>query len=104
MLDEAEGIERRLFERTPCFWHGNFKGDEEKPGYAIFQNFSALGAEFKTYSPLDIGQQLDFNVITNRMVNLSFSGRVRWHRRSGKFSHVGITFSKPMFVPLKRIM
>lgn len=101
---DTVSVDRRIFQRIPCFLQGSFKSSQGQLGHAIFENFSASGIECKTYTPLQKGEQIDITLATRKRMPLAARGTVCWSYRSDALTYAGLVFENPIMVPINEIM
>lgn len=96
-------LEKRVFERMPCFLAGTYVLPDEQTGPMVSHDISALGAKVSALSPLPLHSLMEFNFKTKNNIPFSRLGEVRWVKKGKTAWQAGISFERALFSPRELI-
>ncbi|MEW6516338.1 MAG: PilZ domain-containing protein [candidate division FCPU426 bacterium] len=99
-LHEADmDIERRKFERVPCYLiaRQNLSPDREEDIFGTVRNMSAGGAMIETEQELPVGTPVDLAFLLDEERQVwEGRGLIVWSRTKGEKIYLGLQFTRPL--------
>ena len=97
---EEKDKERRVFKRFPCHLAGNYLSLDESSGKVRLRDISDRGVGLISDTPLTAETILNLNIVTKKKRFLNLKGKVCWCKEIEGNWRAGISFDKPLFIPL----